>query len=247
MGDSTSSSDSEQKRGKWTSAEDERLRLAVLEHGDKRWKQISDQLGNRTPIQCLHRWTKILRPGLVKGPWSTQEDELVVEWVRTRGPNRWSLCAQRIAGRSGKQCRERWSNALNPELKKGGWSTAEDDILFRLYKLKGAKWTEIAKSLPGRSENSIKNRFYSTLRRVRPRTVSQEEPCFVEEPVESLSLEEQVQKLLHQLTYMEEILKETYQKIETLEKSIEEEERAEEMHASSQPTDCFSEIYCEDI
>jgi hypothetical protein len=73
----------------------------------------------RTAIQCLHRWTKILKPGLRKGPWQEEEDEKLLEWVKNNGPCKWSICAESIQGRSGKQCRERWFNNLNPNVKKG--------------------------------------------------------------------------------------------------------------------------------
>jgi hypothetical protein len=83
---------------------------------------ISDYVGGRSPIQCLHRWTKILKPGLVKGPWTPQEDEKLQAWIKTKGPEKWAECSQFITGRSGKQCRERWLNTLNPKLKKGSWT-----------------------------------------------------------------------------------------------------------------------------
>jgi len=59
-------------KGKWSADEDELLRDAVERYGGKNWKKISEELAGRTDVQCLHRWQKVLRPGLVKGPW-TQE------------------------------------------------------------------------------------------------------------------------------------------------------------------------------
>jgi len=120
----------------------------------------------RTAIQCLHRWTKILKPGLIKGPWTLEQDKKLLEWVDREGPTQWSLCAEYIKGRSGKQCRERWFNTLNPNVKKGNWSPEEDFIIFESYRQIGSQWTKIAAKIPGRTENSIKNRFYSTLRRI---------------------------------------------------------------------------------
>jgi Myb-like DNA-binding domain len=63
---------SRSSRGKWTPEEDEILRNAVQQHGGKNWKKISDCLDGRTDVQCLHRWQKVLRPGLVKGPWTKE-------------------------------------------------------------------------------------------------------------------------------------------------------------------------------
>jgi len=117
-------------------------------------------------VQCLHRWTKILRPGLVKGPWTTEEDKQLLNWIKINGPCKWSKCSNIIQGRSGKQCRERWFNTLNPNVKKGNWSPEEEYNIFLLYEKFGSKWSKIASFFEGRTENSIKNRFYSTLRRI---------------------------------------------------------------------------------
>jgi hypothetical protein len=65
-----------QSRGKWTVKEDEVLKYAVTKHGGRNWKRIADYLEGRSDVQCLHRWQKVLRPGLVKGPW-TKEVSLV--------------------------------------------------------------------------------------------------------------------------------------------------------------------------
>lgn len=59
-------------RGNWTAEEDDLLRNAVQQYGGRNWKKISDLIADRTDVQCLHRWQKVLRPGLIKGPW-TQE------------------------------------------------------------------------------------------------------------------------------------------------------------------------------
>lgn len=155
------------RHGKWTDVEDEMLREAVKIHGEKRWNNISATVCGRSPIQCLHRWTKILKPGLVKGSWTEEEDLELKEWVIKYGPKKWTLCSKQILGRSGKQCRERWFNNLDPSIKKGQWTKSEDKIIFEMFKKEGPKWALIASLLPGRTENSIKNRFYSTIRRVR--------------------------------------------------------------------------------
>ena len=145
------------------------MKRLVNDHGSKNWKKISETL-KKSPVQCLHRWTKILKPGLIKGPWSIDEDRRLLDWVRREGPSKWSQCAEFINGRSGKQCRERWFNTLHPEVRRGGWNAEEDFKIFKKYNEVGSKWSQIAKELPGRTENSIKNRFYSTLRRIAAET-----------------------------------------------------------------------------
>ena len=71
-----------EKKGKWSEKEDEQLSKLVKIYNYKNWKSISQHIPGRSAIQCLHRWTKILQPGLVKGPWTAQEDAKLFDWVK---------------------------------------------------------------------------------------------------------------------------------------------------------------------
>jgi hypothetical protein len=100
-------------------------------------------------------------PGIIKGEWSAEEDQAIIQWVAEPGSIGWTKCAKLVPGRTGKQCKKRCSNYLDPTLKKDGWSAEEDQILLTEYQKVGPKWVHIAHMIPGRCENSVKNRFDS--------------------------------------------------------------------------------------
>ncbi|XP_076953760.1 transcription factor MYB27-like [Bidens hawaiensis] len=118
--------------------------------------------------------TAILR----RGPWLEEEDEILTAIVGALGEKHWdALAKQSDLRRSGKSCRLRWMNYLRPNLKHGEITQEEEAIILELHKQWGSKWSKIAKRLPGRTDNEIKNYWRSHLKK---KSEAQQAGCFAD-------------------------------------------------------------------
>ena len=152
----------------WTPEDDQRLSDIMKKYKNPSdWEIVSKEHNRgKSAKQCHERWIRYLKPGVRKGQWQDHEDAIVIEAVTTSEEQpftRWSELAQRLPGRVGKQIRDRWVNHLNPAINHMPFTREDDLLLYKGHQELGKRWVEISSKFfnGSRSENHIKNRWYS--------------------------------------------------------------------------------------
>jgi hypothetical protein len=165
---------------KWTAEEDEMLRAAIALHGTSKWSVVASMVSGRTAMQCSTRWQGALNTTIHKGKWEPEEDRILVaavdKWKAEHPPQSpgydsdddeersesipWGVVATMLPRRrTGIQCQARWSEALDPSVRKGKWTSEEDEMLFNGVNEFGQCWIKVASKVRGRTQRQIRTRW----------------------------------------------------------------------------------------
>jgi hypothetical protein len=156
--------------GKWTVEEDAKLTGAVQKYGDNNWIEAAALVPGRKNSQCRQRWVLSLDPTIDqkitrmdnKGKWTVEEDSKLTEAVEELGKD-WVRVAVMVLGRTNQQCRYRWVEILDPDIKRRGWALEEDAKLTDAVKKLGKDWAAAAAMVPGRTKKQCRYRWIENL------------------------------------------------------------------------------------
>ncbi|XP_039939276.1 snRNA-activating protein complex subunit 4 [Hirundo rustica] len=151
------------KRKEWTKDEDQMLLELVQEMrvgNHIPYKKIAYYMEGRDSAQLIYRWTKSVDPSLKKGRWTPEEDGMLMAAVKKYREKEWYKVRTEVPGRSDAQCRDRYLKALHWDLKKGKWSSKEEEQLIELVQKHGlGHWTRIASELPHRTGSQCRSKW----------------------------------------------------------------------------------------
>lgn len=145
------------RKSAWTQQEDQIL-LAAYDSFPRQWAKIATLIQGRTNHQVKQRWSYVLNSDIRNGQWTSEEDSALVIGYHQHG-NQWAKIALSILGRTNIQCRNRWKDVLDPQIRNGPWSEFEDEILAQGFVECGPKWAKIAVRIPGRTGLQCRDRF----------------------------------------------------------------------------------------
>ena len=204
------------RKNAWTDLEDNFL-ISIIAHycilsskdplclSDNDWQYLESIFPKRQASQIAKRWKSIVKVDLKQNPWTPVEDEQLKFFVEKFGAEKqWKKIAEKVNSvnkngvfRQSRQCRERWINYVNPNIQKGDWSREEDLKLLRSFLETGKKWAEISKTLGNRTENSVRNRLISLIKKeIMNNGCLDENLSFKDEAFELKIAQQLVEKLL---------------------------------------------------
>jgi myb proto-oncogene protein len=166
--------------GQWNGEEDTKLTEAVKKHG-KKWVAVATLVPGRTDMQCRCRWIYTLDStnGKIAGRWKPEEDAKLIEATKKHSKN-WIAVATLVPGRTGMQCRERWTHTLDParasRAPRRDWKGEEDTKLTDAVKKHGNSWVKVAAMVPDRTGKQCRVRWTRSLDPDRASNTVEEDP-----------------------------------------------------------------------
>jgi len=165
-------------KGTWSSSEDASLLRLVEQHKPNfNWKIIAEKIEGRNPKQCRERWTLNLDPTIRRGPWTAEEDAVILKGVSNLGSS-WSKISKLLTGRTENQVKTRYNGLRRKQIRERVWSSEEDAMVVELLLKHGREYDLIAKELAARSKSErtkgqIKTRYRTVLQQQNPELMRQ--------------------------------------------------------------------------
>jgi len=152
----------------WKKREDDLLLNAIKEIGPCKWSRVAEFVPGKTAKQCCDRWRIHMNGKSGKNKFNSEDDAVLEKAVREMGHD-WTLVAEAVAGKTERQCRDRYKNYLDPNINKSAYTKEEDEFILESAQL-GHGWAKISASMTGRTDAQVKKRFHQLRRENRVKT-----------------------------------------------------------------------------